>query len=228
MFLYALNNLDTFSLVVLSVAGLGPQVPDYKHIIAMDPEPGRCRRTDGKKWRCSRKVVPDQKYCERHMHRGRQRSRKPVETSKVTLTSETLLARLPDNNSENSTSLSISSPVSLQLMTTPTDVHDSRNSTNSGDATKNSVDLNKDTATIITTIGATRPTSTPITTAKLIYDAKDDGRFKRKHEYGNNIVERSINVSSNGHYNMKIGSKTSLGFGFSPRSVIQGKESTFF
>ncbi|KAI6697889.1 hypothetical protein NL676_018008 [Syzygium grande] len=46
---------------------------------SMDPEPGRCRRTDGKKWRCSRDVVPGQKYCERHMHRGRNRSRKPVE-----------------------------------------------------------------------------------------------------------------------------------------------------
>ncbi|KAK7337201.1 hypothetical protein VNO77_17763 [Canavalia gladiata] len=46
---------------------------------AMDPEPGRCRRTDGKKWRCSRDVVAGQKYCERHMHRGRNRSRKPVE-----------------------------------------------------------------------------------------------------------------------------------------------------
>ncbi|KAL3532059.1 hypothetical protein ACH5RR_005580 [Cinchona calisaya] len=46
---------------------------------SMDPEPGRCRRTDGKKWRCSRDVVAGQKYCERHMHRGRNRSRKPVE-----------------------------------------------------------------------------------------------------------------------------------------------------
>ncbi|KAL2610539.1 hypothetical protein R1flu_029112 [Riccia fluitans] len=44
-----------------------------------DPEPGRCRRTDGKKWRCSRDVVPDQKYCERHMHRGRHRARKPTD-----------------------------------------------------------------------------------------------------------------------------------------------------
>ncbi|GLT62956.1 hypothetical protein SLA2020_355570 [Shorea laevis] len=44
-----------------------------------DPEPGRCRRTDGKKWRCSRDAVTDQKYCERHMNRGRHRSRKPVE-----------------------------------------------------------------------------------------------------------------------------------------------------
>ncbi|KAG8374148.1 hypothetical protein BUALT_Bualt11G0100700 [Buddleja alternifolia] len=46
---------------------------------AMDPEPGRCRRTDGKKWRCSRDIVAGQKYCERHMHRGKNRSRKPVE-----------------------------------------------------------------------------------------------------------------------------------------------------
>lgn len=44
-----------------------------------DPEPGRCRRTDGKKWRCSKDAVADQKYCERHMNRGRHRSRKPVE-----------------------------------------------------------------------------------------------------------------------------------------------------
>ncbi|GMH25200.1 hypothetical protein Nepgr_027043 [Nepenthes gracilis] len=44
-----------------------------------DPEPGRCRRTDGKKWRCLRDAVPEQKYCERHINRGRHRSRKPVE-----------------------------------------------------------------------------------------------------------------------------------------------------
>ncbi|KAL5974590.1 Growth-regulating factor 3 [Asimina triloba] len=45
----------------------------------MDSEPGRCRRTDGKKWRCSRDVMSGQKYCEHHIHRGRNRSRKPVE-----------------------------------------------------------------------------------------------------------------------------------------------------
>ncbi|GBG59922.1 hypothetical protein CBR_g66728 [Chara braunii] len=36
----------------------------------------RCKRTDGKKWRCTKEVVPEQKYCERHMHRGRHRTRK--------------------------------------------------------------------------------------------------------------------------------------------------------
>ncbi|KAJ0458180.1 putative transcription factor interactor and regulator C3H-WRC/GRF family [Helianthus annuus] len=44
-----------------------------------DPEPGRCRRTDGKKWRCAKNAVGDQKYCERHINRGRHRSRKHVE-----------------------------------------------------------------------------------------------------------------------------------------------------
>ncbi|KAJ0075514.1 hypothetical protein Patl1_33647 [Pistacia atlantica] len=50
-----------------------------------DPEPGRCRRTDGKKWRCSKEANPDSKYCERHMHRGRNRSRKPVEATSSTV-----------------------------------------------------------------------------------------------------------------------------------------------
>ncbi|KAJ6308841.1 hypothetical protein OIU76_018432 [Salix suchowensis] len=51
-----------------------------------DPEPGRCRRTDGKKWRCSKEAYPDSKYCERHMHRGKSRSRKPVELTSSTPT----------------------------------------------------------------------------------------------------------------------------------------------
>ncbi|CAI9274627.1 unnamed protein product [Lactuca saligna] len=52
---------------------------DMRFSSGSDPEPWRCRRTDGKKWRCSRDVAPDQKYCERHAHKSRPRSRKPVE-----------------------------------------------------------------------------------------------------------------------------------------------------
>jgi len=48
---------------------------------AEDPEPGRCRRTDGKKWRCSREAHGESKYCEKHIHRGKSRSRKPVEVT---------------------------------------------------------------------------------------------------------------------------------------------------
>ncbi|TKW01159.1 hypothetical protein SEVIR_8G160800v4 [Setaria viridis] len=51
-----------------------------------DAEPGRCRRTDGKKWRCSRDAVGDQKYCERHIKRNCHRSRKHVESRKATPT----------------------------------------------------------------------------------------------------------------------------------------------
>ncbi|XP_015083901.1 growth-regulating factor 10-like [Solanum pennellii] len=51
----------------------------WEHKSRMEPEPRRCKRTDGKKWRCSKGVVQNQKYCEKHMHRGRQRSRKCVE-----------------------------------------------------------------------------------------------------------------------------------------------------
>ena len=61
----------------MTVIGLGSLCFDYRS--SMEPEPGRCRRTDGKKWRCSRDVVQGHKYCERHVHRGRGRSRKPVD-----------------------------------------------------------------------------------------------------------------------------------------------------
>ncbi|CAL5432024.1 unnamed protein product [Camellia sinensis] len=58
----------------------------------IDPEPGRCRRTDGKKWRCSKDVYPDSKYCERHMHRGRNRSRKPVESQSTSQSLSTVIS----------------------------------------------------------------------------------------------------------------------------------------
>lgn len=67
---------------------------DLRFSSGSDPEPWRCRRTDGKKWRCSRDVAPDQKYCERHAHKSRPRSRKLVEiqshnTTDTTSTSTT-------------------------------------------------------------------------------------------------------------------------------------------
>ncbi|XP_020527414.1 growth-regulating factor 4 isoform X2 [Amborella trichopoda] len=64
---------------------------------SIDAEPGRCRRTDGKKWRCSREVVNGHKYCERHMHRGRNRSRKPVETVANATASTTATSTIPNN-----------------------------------------------------------------------------------------------------------------------------------
>ncbi|XP_038979094.1 growth-regulating factor 2-like [Phoenix dactylifera] len=86
----------------------------------MDPEPWRCRRTDGKKWRCSRNAAPDQKYCERHMHRGRPRSRKPVEVSntKPTSTNAPPTTAVPTNSptivTTTTTTASLSRPLPSQ------------------------------------------------------------------------------------------------------------------
>ncbi|MCD7446985.1 hypothetical protein HAX54_020763 [Datura stramonium] len=59
---------------------------------SMEAEPRRCKRTDGKKWRCSKSVVQNQKYCEKHMHRGRQRSTKYV-ASDLQLSSNSTIKR---------------------------------------------------------------------------------------------------------------------------------------
>ncbi|XVF25214.1 hypothetical protein REPUB_Repub13aG0193800 [Reevesia pubescens] len=80
----------------------------------VDPEPGRCRRTDGKKWRCSKEAYPDSKYCERHMHRGRNRSRKPMEVNSTSATTTTTSIISPSFSSINrNLSISTSSNSSL-------------------------------------------------------------------------------------------------------------------
>ncbi|XP_062119538.1 growth-regulating factor 10-like [Humulus lupulus] len=68
---------------------VGPLCLDSRR--GMENEPWRCRRTDGKKWRCSKEALPHQKYCERHIHRGRHRSRKLVDScnSKTTTMANT-------------------------------------------------------------------------------------------------------------------------------------------
>ncbi|KAG8382070.1 hypothetical protein BUALT_Bualt05G0038300 [Buddleja alternifolia] len=79
-----------------------------------DPEPGRCRRTDGKKWRCSKDAHSDSKYCERHMHRGRNRSRKPVESQSTSQSLSTAISHISSNG--NTGSLQGSGSVSFQQM----------------------------------------------------------------------------------------------------------------
>lgn len=95
----------------------------------IDPEPGRCRRTDGKKWRCSKEAYPDSKYCERHMHRGKNRSRKPVEVLKTTITTSSALnsnsstpaiSSITQNSTFSSSSHSLASSLSNSF---PSDSH---------------------------------------------------------------------------------------------------------
>ncbi|PQQ04649.1 growth-regulating factor 1 isoform X2 [Prunus yedoensis var. nudiflora] len=82
----------------------------------IDPEPGRCRRTDGKKWRCSKEAFADSKYCERHMHRGKNRSRKPVEVFKTPITTNSN----PSSSSTPTTISSITSKNNPPSTSTPT------------------------------------------------------------------------------------------------------------
>ncbi|WOL19001.1 hypothetical protein Cni_G27798 [Canna indica] len=87
-----------------------------------DPEPGRCRRTDGKKWRCSKDAYPGSKYCERHMHRGRNRSRKPVESQTVSpsqTTSSALPSLSPSGSNAGGTGVRTFQSISLQSAAGP-------------------------------------------------------------------------------------------------------------
>ncbi|KAG8382332.1 hypothetical protein BUALT_Bualt05G0066400 [Buddleja alternifolia] len=90
--------------------GSNPLYCDPKSSIDSDPE--RCRRRDGKKWRCSKNVVQGQKYCHSHMHRGRHRLKNDVEPPKTIISS---------NNNNETCSLERSSvpriPVSTFLQT---------------------------------------------------------------------------------------------------------------
>ncbi|WJX86534.1 hypothetical protein P8452_68832 [Trifolium repens] len=79
----------------------------------VDPEPGRCRRTDGKKWRCSKEAYPDSKYCERHMHRGRNRSRKPVEQLVVSSANTTSLTSSSTSSTYTNRNISLNNSSSL-------------------------------------------------------------------------------------------------------------------
>ncbi|PIN16375.1 hypothetical protein CDL12_10970 [Handroanthus impetiginosus] len=81
-----------------------------------DPEPGRCRRTDGKKWRCSKDAHPDSKYCERHMHRGRNRSRKPVESQSTSQSLSTAMSHISSGCGSSSGSFQGSGNGSFQNM----------------------------------------------------------------------------------------------------------------
>ncbi|XP_041001859.1 LOW QUALITY PROTEIN: growth-regulating factor 9-like [Juglans microcarpa x Juglans regia] len=202
-----------------------PQGFDYRTM--MDPEPGRCRRTDGKKWRCGKDVVPDQKYCERHMHRGRQRSRKPVEAIEISSPDSVPSGsgwsndKLGESNPNHATSATIG----LQLMTQSS--HDLTTITHS------SITGSKKYASCdaITTRTPSLPlltmTSIPATvamgtTTTLATVSTFTANVNQKIEHISESKDRSGNDAV---YNTTMKSKSnrviSPGLGFSPKSVLQ-------
>ncbi|XVF22684.1 hypothetical protein REPUB_Repub12eG0192200 [Reevesia pubescens] len=196
-----------------SFVGVSPQGFDYRNM--MDPEPGRCRRTDGKKWRCSKNVVPDQKYCEQHMHRGCRRSRKPVEPSQMTLPDTTLLK---SSNKESENSKNLSSPVSFLYMNPSScNTSTSHETTATSAVDGNNVCLNRN------SISTNATTSSTIITA-----TNNDNKNKRKKNSSNTSEKGEKKLSVSG-YNIidrssKSGNKATVispSVGFSPKSVLQ-------
>ncbi|XP_023529192.1 growth-regulating factor 9 [Cucurbita pepo subsp. pepo] len=219
----------------VNVIGFNPVGFDYGSM--MEPEPWRCRRTDGKKWRCSRKTVPHQKYCERHMHRGRQRSRKPVEASENDSSSKKILLNNPDRDIRCTLDVTTAIPfphvgavvpepktvsIARSKSATETITSSMRGASAIGmscaDATKTirmipSSALNT-TATCITTVPNINPTATTSIPTSYIVNLKDacnmnfrENCSKSRNDFGRN----DINIQ-------KI---TSPGLGFSPNSVLQ-------
>lgn len=216
-----------------------PQGFDYRTM--MDPEPGRCRRTDGKKWRCGKNVVPDQKYCERHMHRGRQRSRKPVEALTIASPSESTRSnKLIVKSGDLKTNHANSAAVGLQLMTpsstnnatsysTSTTTNADTNTTNSNIGKKKNASCDTvTTRTPISAIAATtataasRITTNPATAPTLPANSNNKiyHNTYRKDMSGNYACyDTTMKSSCKEVNNINIGIST--GLDFSPKSVLQ-------
>lgn len=186
----------------------------------MESDPGRCRRTDGKKWRCSRNVVADQKYCERHIHRGRQRSRKLVEASDVASTSNptTTMPKIskvkspPSPPPQNPSS----SLLGLQLMPPSDNVNRGSSTTITSNLSNKRVSYvtspyiaaNTNRGTITSAIA--KNNSSPVLTSTK--SSQNVGRYMGEMCYGNASTNKNISVGGN----------LSPPLGFSLKSVLQG------
>lgn len=209
--------------------------PGFEYGSVMDPEPHRCRRTDGKKWRCSRKVVPDQKYCERHMHRGCNRSRKLVETSQVnspltTKPSGKLQTKLTSSNTESE----VSNPNPLSS-TQPCDTSSGApsrsrcvvNTSSTNNRLKNgtsSADYHTSFSPATTLSAAIAPKVTTFTNmTSVASDNRSSLNICKKDNRNKSRISNNVSVKSGGKGGIFCdGNSISTGIGFSPRSVLQG------
>ncbi|KAL2337435.1 hypothetical protein Fmac_011881 [Flemingia macrophylla] len=213
----------------------------YDHGNMLDTEPHRCRRTDGKKWRCGKNVVLGQKYCERHMHRGRNRSRKPVETSQA----NSSLATKPSTKSHTTnkpasrTRFEISNPnlMAIQPYGTPSStIPRSPSVANRSSAKNQSKDIVRyaDYLTPISSASMACPGS-PLATAVAPKVVASFGSMATVTSNNNSCLkicqkDNQSKSSISNHISVRNGGKgsivgdtngISIGIGFSPRSVLQ-------
>ncbi|XP_004510935.1 growth-regulating factor 9 [Cicer arietinum] len=195
---------------------------DYATMV--DSEPQRCRRTDGKKWRCSKNTLPNQKYCERHMHRGRNRSRKLVETAQVNscLTTTKPSSKSHENSLviQHSDTFSYTPSRSFCVVNTSSDCNRSRNVIDSDNYHTSFSAVVNPCSTLasavkpkVTTFGSTESVTSDNTSRD--YVCKQDEQTKGCIGNDTSIKSRrkgSISCEGNG---------VSTGIGFSPKSVLQ-------
>ncbi|KAF1868298.1 hypothetical protein Lal_00000691 [Lupinus albus] len=205
------------------MSGYSNQGYDYGSMM-MDLEPQRCRRTDGKKWRCSRNVVPNQKYCERHMHRGCNRSRKRVETSQLNSSliinpSGKLQTKLTSSNAESAASnadplgtrhikMSSCAEPRNQRVADTSSINSRLKTIVGSDDYLNSFSPATAIAPLVTTFS--NSTSVASDSRRGLLLCKKDNQTK-------SCVSDNVGVKSGAK-----GSIISAGIGFSPRSVLQG------
>ncbi|KAI4354924.1 hypothetical protein L6164_003747 [Bauhinia variegata] len=207
---------------------------DYGKVV--DPEPYRCRRTDGKKWRCSKNVVPDQKYCESHMHRGRNRSRKPVETSEAS--SSSVITKLPAKlhaKQGSNTEFEVANPLGTQLSDTSTSSSGFCR-VNTWSTSRCKLICSADTQTSLPRATVASPSSSPgtagnatattisRTTTSITSKSKSNLiNYKTDDKAESSLSYNGISVKSNGKGNINNDTNNiCTRIGFSPRSVLQG------
>ncbi|QCE02901.1 Growth-regulating factor [Vigna unguiculata] len=193
----------------------------FDHGNVVDPEPHRCRRTDGKKWRCSKSVVPGQKYCERHMHRGRNRSRKPVETSQVNSPLASKPCGKSPTKSASKTRFEISNP-NLTMAMQPSETPSSTPSRSL--SIDNCSSMNRSLMVFPSASAAAFPGSGLATAgAPKAADNKSCLKMCQKDNQSKSRVSNSTGNRSDGKGSIVVGDFNSIstGISFSPTSVLQ-------
>ena len=207
----------------------------------VDPEPHRCRRTDGKKWRCGKNVVPNQKYCERHMHRGRNRSRKPVETSQVNSPLATKPCSKSHTKPSSKTQFEISSPNLIAIPHIDTSSTPSRSLSVTNCSSANNRSKNRAgyadylmSFSSASTVSPGTTLATPVApkiaafssaTSVVASDSKSCLKICQKDNQSKSCISNNISVKSGGKGSIVGDTNTngiSTGISFSPTSVLQG------
>lgn len=229
-----------------SFTGFSNQNSDHESM--MDLEQGRCRRTDGRKWRCSKNALPREKYCDRHMHRGRKCSRKHVEHFKSDPNDEILTSNIriipsktiSDPNCETITPNIRIKPISSSIPCDLDLTFSSSNPSNGVTAIKHGSNISQD--FIQPTIKACKHSvelknnlSDDTYNAATITPTSDSGKeaignrsmknrsnhIEDKDAGFNNVKARKVHIRNNNVCENNYSGSNATGFGVSRDSVLQ-------